>query len=205
MFSSFCFSDDPDWNPGVVVLENNNMLEGDIKFDHKNGVIQCRDNGKIKAFSSHGVVYFYFINKVTNILHRFISVEQSTKDNYHRKDFYEIVLEGELTLLRKRNKAIDPVRRGQTSSTDNMMHHILCYDYYVYYEGEMLEIDKFKKDIVPLMEDKDQEIQKYADRKNLRLYYLMDQISLISYYNGLVFADNGHPQKSLSYNLPKEF
>lgn len=202
---NFCFSGDPEWSPGVIVLEDSQVLEGDLNYDHKNGVIQCRNAGKIKAFSSHGVTSFYFINRATNILHRYVAVEQNTGENYRRKEFFEIVLEGELTILRKRNKSTDPVRRGHTMSTYNLMHHILCYDYYVYHQGEMVKVNKFKKDVVPMMKDKKREITTYADKKNLKLYYLMDQISLISYYNGLVYVENGKSQTSISYHFPKRF
>ncbi len=203
--SATCLASDPEWNPGVVMLESNKILEGDIKYDHKNGVIQCRENGKIKAFSSHGVASFYYLNETTNILHRFIAVEQETKENYRRKQFYEIVLEGDLTLLRKRNKSADPVRKGHNSGSASLMHHILCYDYYVYRDGEMTEINKFKKRVMPLMKDKKREVVSYADKKSLKLYYLMDQISLISYYNGLMYADTGESHTSLSYYLPGKF
>lgn len=202
---NFCFSGDPEWNPGVVMLEGEQVLEGELKYDHKNGVIQCREAGRIKAFSSHGVTSFYYLNKDTNILHRFISVEQETKENYRRKEFYEIVLEGELTLLRKRNKSTDPVRKGHNASSSSLMHHILCYDYYVYRQGEMISVKKFKKNVLPLMKDKKREVVSYADKKNMKLYYLMDQISLISYYNGLIHGEKGTSHESLSYYLPGKF
>lgn len=205
LIMNHCFAGDPEWNPGVIVLEDEQVLEGDLKYDYKNGVIQCKEAGKIKAFSSHGVTSFYFINGSTNILQRFVSVEQKMGENYRRKEFFEIVLEGELTLLRQRNKSADPVRKGHTPSTDNMTHHILCYDYYVFYQGEMVKINKFKKNVVPMMKDKKREIVNYADKKNLKLYYLMDQISLISYYNGLVYAEKGKSKTSLSYYLPGGF
>jgi hypothetical protein len=55
------------------------------------------------------------------------------------------------------------------------------------------------------MKEKKREVTNYADKKNLKLYYLMDQISLLSYYNGLVYAENGVTQPSLTYHLPGKF
>jgi hypothetical protein len=205
LVGNVCFSIDPEWNPGVVILDNNYTLEGDLSYDHKNGIIQCREAGKIKAFSSHKVTSFYYLDKGTNVLHRYIAIEQKTRENYRRKEFYEIVLEGELTLLRKRNKSTDPLRQGHTQSSYNLMHHILCYDYYVYHQEDLVAVNKFKKNVMPLMKEKKREVASYADQKNLKLYYLMDQISLLSYYNGLVYAENGRTQSSLSYHLSGKF
>ena len=203
--TQLCFSADPEWNPGVVIMEDNLTLEGDLNYDHKNDIIQCREAGKIKAFSAHNVTSFYYLDRGTNVLHRFIAIEQKDRENYRRKEFYEIVLEGELTLLRKRNKSSDPLRQGHTESSYNMMHHILCYDYYVYHREDLVEINKFRKNVMPLMKEKKREVATYADKKSLKLHYLMDQITLLSYYNGLVCAENGIAQPSLTYHISEKF
>ncbi len=200
-----CVSGDSEWNPGVVVLEDNLTLEGDLSYDHKKDVIQYREAGKIKAFSSHNVAAFHYLDKDTNVLHRFIAIERKDGENYRRKEFYEIVLEGELPLLRKRNKASDPLRQGHTQSSYNAMHHILCYDYFVYHGETLMQVNKFKKNIMPLMKEKKREVASYANKKNLKLHYLMDQITLLSYYNGLIDIEKGRAQPSLTYHLSERF
>ena len=203
--ANLSYSGDPGWHPGMVILENNHTLEGDLSYDHKNDIIQCREGGKIKAFSSRNVTSFQYLDKATHVLHRFVAIERKDNENYRRKEFYEMVLEGQLPLLRKRNKSSDPMRQGHTQNSYNMMHHVLCYDYYVYFQENLVEINNFRKNVMPLMKEKKREVASYADKKNLKLYYLLDQITLLSYYNGLVNTENSAAQPSFTYSLSGKF
>ncbi len=192
-----------EWYAGEVVLCNNQILQGDLNYDYRNEIIQCRQDGKIKAYSTHGVNSFSYLNTDTHTIHRFVAISEKNFENYRRKAFYEIVLEGDVYLLRKRNKALEPLRKGVSSDLLSLRTQILCFDYFVYQQGKITSLNKFKKKVLPILYDNtkfDKKISAYIEKRNLKLYYLVDQIFLIGYYNQLKFTEETAIKKTLTLN-----
>jgi hypothetical protein len=64
------------------------------------------------------------------------------------------------------------------------------YDYYLYAQGKVRELRKFKKLVLnDIMKDKKTEVLSYIEAQKLEVYFLKDQILIIDFYNSLKDPD----------------
>lgn len=173
------------WCNGQITLENGEVIEGEINYDLKFEVIQIRDNGIVRAFTAEGVAYFTMFDPINYRQRDYISLEHQVNFGYKRKTFFEIVAEGNITILR-RSKYIRRPRITEDYRAPHIYLNAVCkHSYYAIRKKEWVEINDFEAQVLPWMSDFEQEIDNYIEAGKLKLKYIHAQMRVIHLYNQL--------------------
>jgi hypothetical protein len=168
------------WYKGVIQLNTKEKVWGEINYNPQYDIIQCKNEGMIKAFSAHNVVAFRFFDEELSVNRYFRTVEEK-RGFYKKKSFYEIVIDGNLKIIRKKKNFT-----SFKSSPEEYSVHEKDYNYFVLNGGRLTKISKFKKEIIRgMMRDREEEIKSYMKAEKLYSYRLRDQILIVDRYNEL--------------------
>ncbi|MFP4092484.1 MAG: hypothetical protein ACLFUB_21030 [Cyclobacteriaceae bacterium] len=173
------------WYPGIVILQDEQVLRGDISYDFAHDLVMCRQEGTIRTFGPQQAQSFRYYEEEANLLHNFSVYTLQKNSFYEQKGFFEIVLQGDVSYVRKRNKyPIYQTRNGYMQPRDFRNEpHLVAYDYYILVNDEMIKARNFKKEVLPALLQEDRSIKAFMKEKRLRTYDIADQIVLLDYYN----------------------
>lgn len=201
-FFSFSASAEKKWNDGVVVLKDNTVLTGELLMDSDLNLLQVKHEGKVQTFAAYKVELFYFYDQDLAVLRKHISLPYSINGNIFKNVFYEEIIKGEISLLRKESFNTSETTLEENVYTsqghmidNNRFQEILSYDYFYSLDNEIVHSKKFEKDLFPLLEVNfnNEGLKNHISQNNLRTYKLYDQIQIIKYLN-----ESFTPDKQLS-------
>lgn len=176
-----------DWHSGIIILNDQSIISGDISYDYKYDLIMYRNEGKTQTFTSRQISSFSYYDAQKNILHKFITLVYTSRPYFEQRAFFEVILNGDISYLRKHNRfpTYDATEKQLLHLTTNRGKnpHVVCYDYFVYINQNLIKASQFNKKVLPLMLKKDQSLNNYIKKENLRTYDTGDQITLIRYFN----------------------
>ena len=176
------------WQQGSLVLNNGLELSGAVCYDPVTEVVQLRTEAMVKAFTARQVRSFRYLEPAFGMIREFAVQDFNPRSSYPRRTFFEVVLKGPLTLLRRHNRFREFIHatEQQANGRPGFFDYVTGFTYYVRTEGRFLGIKQFKKEILPLMtKDCNEEIQRMIEKRNLKLFQLDNQVWLINYYNFL--------------------
>jgi hypothetical protein len=193
LFPSFSQAVPPlNWFEGTIVFDDLQVLEGLVSYDEQREVICFKKHEQVQAFSAAQVRNFRFFDTEMRILRRFETKKiYQEQDNYISKAFFEIVLDGEIEVVRRAKKTRHSVDNNSRIKThiEIAQDQIRGYDYYIYFEGVVLELRNFKREILPLlMSTHRDEIAGYIKQHHINDGLLSHNIMLINYYNTIITA-----------------
>jgi hypothetical protein len=193
-----------EWHKGAIVLSSHDVVTGEVSYNSTYDIVLQRSEGRVQTFTAAQVNYFHIINKQTGQLRRFVTLPHQSSLNflYERSYFFEILLSGEVTFLRKSNKNRGFLQQAQRSklNLDN-----LCYDYYMLHNENLISIKNFEKDALPLLAHEDSKsIHDYIEARNIRKFTPRNQLVVIYFYNIMHEADKDpHPRLVQRMELSK--
>ena len=177
------FNNQQHWHPGIVILNNDQIIKGDLSYDYANDLIMCQQDGKIKTFGPHQAASFRYYEEEKNLFHRFKVYKLAQNSFYSQKAFFEIVLDGKVDFIRKRNRYdVQQSREGYLAHRSTNVHEV-AYQYYVLVNDRLVKARKFKKEVLPQLLLNEQSLESYMKEQKLRSYDIGDQIVLLNYYN----------------------
>jgi hypothetical protein len=181
--SSFSLPSNVNWKNGFMILKNHETLKGEITYNLQNDLVQIKIGDKIKTFTPFNVQYFqvYDESQQRNRFFTAIDANMEEKSRKGRKTFLEVLVKGEIIILQKEEVKSMPVYNILTS--DISFTPAVEYSNFVYCKDNIVEIKKFKRDVLPLMKDEEAKILKYIDSRNMDLNNFEHQLLIIDYYN----------------------
>ncbi len=180
------------WQPGMVILNDQSILKGNISYDYRHDLVMHRAHGKTKTFTTRQVHSFCYFDQDTRIMHQYLALSNAYGHHAYgrydqKKAFFEIVLEGDISYLRKHNpyRSIDSNRPQRLAVTAHasMSSHVVGYNYFVYYNKHLFKATAFNKKVLPLLRAKNEHVTAYIKKEKLRTYDVGDQIVLIEHLN----------------------
>ncbi len=151
---------------GVLSLKDNSLLEGELSLDFEEHTIKIIENSKTRLLSFSAVESLTMYDHHTQIRREFISLKHN--------ELYEVVLAGELSLLR--NYTINP----QTFIANNIGMTYLLYnadnEIKVSFEKIDTEMEKIFQENIGL-------IRNVIKNKNYDTKNLQHIASLVRYHN----------------------
>ena len=161
------------WEPGVIHLDGES-IHGEVNYNPKMEVVFCKKDGRIQTFSAHTVQHFEIYDKEAELIRIFSSMDAEGMGFQTKKVFYEIVVEGNLTLLRKGMPARKPRPSGKYHRVQNRIAEAkqkaeIVYSYYVYQDDAIKEIKHIRKQVLPLMHEQQGEMHQFIETNNLDL------------------------------------
>ncbi|MCC9137419.1 hypothetical protein ACFSKU_08510 [Pontibacter silvestris] len=178
------------WQQGTVFLDDD-VIKGEVHYDNELDVLFYKDAGITKAFTAQTVRSFNFKDEEMGVTRTFTSLTQKLNDLPGQKEFYEIVIDGEIVLARRsktsrmaRKKYIIPILSNllATSQAQNNA----TYNYYIVNNKELTKIKNFRKQVLPLMADREEEMNQFMHDYDFQLHKPTSYILLVNYYNHLM-------------------
>lgn len=183
---AFPFSNQPGfWCPGKVVLENQQVVRGEINYDLKFNAVQVRHDGVIRTYTAERIAYFDLFDQVKHRDRHYIAIDHQLDEGYRRKTFFEVLTEGDLTVLRK-TKYVRRPRVTEDKRAPHIYLNTVCkHSYYLFNEGEFFEVDDFKGQVLPLMSRHQAAVSDYIRQCKLKLRKVHEQMRVVHLYNQL--------------------
>ncbi len=173
------------WHTGKTVLDSGDTLRGNLKYDLKSDILQVQLEKKMESYTARKVLYFEIFDETIKKYRIFYSLPYSTAGQYKAPVFFELLVEGKLTVLCRES--------FEYRTTSSPLYYYGTYSRIVlinkyYFLKENGDIDEYKgkkNDWFDFMQSKKQEVEKYAKTNRLDMDEKYDLARVIEYYNSL--------------------
>lgn len=177
------------WHEGKLILLSEDTIEGKVKYDFPNNLVQIDVEGQILVFTSRKVLYFEIYDKTVENYRTFYALPYQVKPNYKAPVLFEVLLEGPLTLL-SREVVIQesvPVTSYYYGAPEYYSRYRLDYEFYFLHPNGKIEQYYLKKqDLYLIMRKKSQDVKQYMKKNKLRYDRKDDLIQITGFYNSLL-------------------
>ena len=164
------------WYDGSVVLTSGDVIIGKMVVEPLLDVLLVQQNDIRTVYPAHKIKSLYYYDDSFDINRRFISLrDKSTL--YHHYQLFEIVVQGEVTVLRKQ----------QTRSLKPS--DALDFTYYVTYRDNVMLLKKFGNRVYPQLKSSMDTLEDFVSSNHLREYNSSNSIKIIEYYNRQMRAE----------------
>jgi hypothetical protein len=183
-------NDPTSWHQGELVLANGTEWSGELTFNWKAEVVQCRQGAVIKAYSVNQIYTFTYFDDQHNTIRRFVTVGCPVKSGLWRMRLLEQVIAGPLLVYREprsvpnliKSTGLSGYNEGEekTGEIDNFTYLVVAND-------ELIPLDRFYRTAWPHLRTAfDKEMKKYASLIRADMTGTVGQLRLIFRYNYLV-------------------
>lgn len=170
----------PVWNTGSVLLSDGSVLEGSISHNIKRDIVQIQSKDTTRILAAHQILAFEIYksplrfsrsnpNREVNST-KFLSLPYGTKNGYARPKLFEVIKEGNTSLLRRWAYG--------TRSSDRKL-------YLKNSKGEITQIKKRRGQVIESFDGMHDELRAFAKRERLDMYKIGDVLRLVAEYNRL--------------------
>jgi len=175
------------WYNGKVYFENEQTIEGPIKYDLDHELINVQVNGQIQTYTASTLSNFEIINSgISRIFYAFPFV---TSNKYESPKLFEVIVVGEFITLLSRERIIVenlPSYNFYTNSNIYNTETKVGYDYFFLFpSGKIAQIKPDEKAIHTLFPEKNSEIGKFVRSENISPQNKESLMALVEYYNAL--------------------
>lgn len=172
------------WHDGKVVLENGDTLAGNIKYDMQTDLVQVQQHDQFTTYSARKLLFLEIFDKTERRYRRMYSLPYNTSGEYRAPVIFELLEEGKITLLCR-----ESLEYRTYSSVYNYYSYsrlTVVYRYFLLKEdGSIAEFMGKRGDWLDLMNDRKEEVQKFAKSNRLDFDEKYDLSRIIAYYNSL--------------------
>jgi hypothetical protein len=169
------------WSEGSVVLANDSVIVGELEVRSLDDVVLFRNGSKVDVYPSHKVRSVLFFDASDNIVHRFVSIQTSSVA-FSRYLFYEVVVNGEVSVLRRRNFRL---------KSSEIEDHATGYHYLIRFKNEFTSLHNFGAKVYPKL--KRISINEFAlsvKKNKLNPHKQANAIRIIQLYNEQASAEH---------------
>lgn len=182
------------WHQGKVVLIGGDTLKGTVKYDFENDLVQVNDSYTLKTYSSRKIFYFEIFDETTKSYRYFYSLPYGLQSDYEVPVLFEVLYEGELTLLSREHLVTENVNPAQygyyyypAGPGPSFTRIKLAYTFYFLEENGTIKYYTLKKrDLFPFFGKHAKEVNQYMKKNNLRHDVLRDLVRVTAYYNAII-------------------
>ena len=172
------------WHEGYIVLENNDTLRGQIKYNLETGVIQFSNQLRNDAFTGKNALYFQFYDRLQERIRRFFSLPYNLKGDYESMVFFEVLVEGQLNLLVHEKREMVTKSSYYWGIYYTYGQEILRqYFYLLEYEGKIEAFDGKKSVFVSYISKHQNEVNKFIKTNRLNTNKWQELVRIVNYYN----------------------
>ncbi|WKN45522.1 hypothetical protein [Tunicatimonas pelagia] len=184
-----CAAPQTAWSAGVIITADEEVLQGEIRYNYAHDIVMYRatTDDNLQTFSTSHLTSFRYYDKKQERVRYFRRYTHQESDYITRPAFFEVVLLGNISYLRKHNGAayFDPTdsRRFAVKRSERLSPEVMCYDYYVQLNGKIIRARQFKRKVLPWLVNQNIAVKDHMKEHGLRSGYVGDQIRLIRYAN----------------------
>jgi hypothetical protein len=147
------------------------VLTGRLSVNTEHHTILFQSENKIEVFPAFRVKKVLYYDEANNINRRIISLRREFALG-RRHELFEVVVQGELFLLRQTTGMI--VKEGD---------HTITSAYFVMLNGELSSLKKFRNHIYPILCATSPATSDFVQREHLQPNIACDMVKIILFYN----------------------
>lgn len=171
------------WHDGKVITTNGDTLRGLIKYDFQQDLIQFNNKrGSIEALTARKVLFYEIFDNTIKDYRQFFSLPYSTQGGYRTPVFFELLIEGKMTLLLRESLEY----RTYTSPyyMGSYTRLVIVNKFYMLDEkGNINEFVGKKSDLLALMGRYANNVDSYIKENKLKIEEKEDFLKMVEYYN----------------------
>jgi len=166
----------------VSGLEFNNVT---ARLDLYKQIIQVKLNGDtVKMVLPGNITEIIFYDTVQSLSNKYkFQTGYPEIDNLNRNNFYQVLSDGNVTLLKSSIKKINKTKNEMSGEISSQFD--IYEDHYLYVKYEMKRVKKDKEYLLNLLADKRKELETYISAQKMNLKSMDSIKRLIDYYNSL--------------------
>ena len=161
----------PVWYEGSLVLKTNEVVVGKLSVHPVHDIVLCKTEDALMVYTADKVQSFYFFDVQSNLNRKFISFQEKI-NAFTTHALYEVVLSGEIKVLRK--------LIADFADPDN---HRDSYHYFVRLREEIISINKFRSKVYPHLISASGSLSRRINETGWNPNVHADIILIIDYYN----------------------
>lgn len=178
------------WHQGVLVLVNEDTLSGKIKYNLEQDLVQIESAKKTFTFSGKKVFYFQIFDETVDAYREFYTLPYALINQYEAPIFFEVLVEGKLTLLCREaiiSKTVTDNNVNPYGSTMSYSRDVLVYTYYFLDNlGNITKYSTKKRDLLRVLHKRADKVDEYMKVNHLKADKRYDISRIISFYNGIL-------------------
>lgn len=166
----------------VSGLEFSNVI---ARLDLYKQIIQIKLNGDtVKMVLPGNIIEVTFYDTIKSQPYEYIfQTGYPEIDNLNRNNFYQVLSDGKVTLLKSSIKKINKIKNEMSGETSSQFD--IYEDHYLYVKYEMKRVKKDKEYILNLLADKRNELEIYITNQKLSFKSIDSIKKLVDHYNTL--------------------
>jgi len=173
------------WHEGKLVLANDEVKSGMIKYDQIKGVVQVKSGGKILTYSAKGIFHFEIYDILSESHREFYVLPYGLVSNYKAPVIFEVLVEGVLTLLSREYVVIKSVQ--DPYSLGSYSREVLVYDFFFLDKnGNITKYTMKKKDLLRAVSNRQNQVNEFMKANRLHHDRRNDLVRVIAFYNALL-------------------
>ena len=178
------------WHQGMLVLVNEDTLSGKLKYSIDQDLVQIESADKVYTYSGKRVFYFQIFDETVDTYREFYTLPYALINQYEAPIFFEVLVEGELTLLCREavvTKTVNDNNVNPYGSSMSYSRDVLVYTYYFLdNKGTITKYSLKKRDLLRVLQKRSDKIDKYMKVNHLKADKRYDLSRIIAFYNGIL-------------------
>lgn len=184
------------WHKGKLVLLSEDTVYGKIKYDLQNDVVQVNVRNVMQTYSARKILYFEIFDETIDSYRHFYALPYSVQKNYEIPLLFEVLYEGQLSLLCREEIVTESVPQYNSypysnyygsSPYGNQKRARLNYKYYFLDErGGIQDYHLKKNELLTFFKKHHQQVKQYIKKNNLKHDRMRDLVRVTAYYNALL-------------------
>jgi len=168
--SSQDMSTEYDWYKGILITKNGDTIYGRLKYDRPRKVVILKDSSSFKGYSSRNIEFFRVLDTEFGLVRTYSSVTYFTETGFQTSEFFELVINGEVTVLREGVK-------GKFNEVN--------YTYFALIDDRLYPLRNFQKRLFPDLVEQQPELREHTKENHLNPKKKLDRLIIIDLYNAL--------------------
>ncbi len=176
------------WHQGKLITVDEDTISGKIKYDLENDIVQLAGSTNVLTFASRKILFFEIFDEYYENYRTFYSIPFETSSNYKVPILFEVLYEGNLTLLCREYISAEVIPQYNPYGTRNTFNTLkLSYRYFFLAKsGDISEYYLKRKELLDIMKPKSNEIKQFMKNNGLKYDKRSDLVRITAYYNSLL-------------------
>ena len=175
------------WHEGRIMLLEGDTLKGTIKYNLENDILQWLHQDKtVSTFTARKVIYFEIFDVSVDIYREFYALPFALGGDYKVPVFFEVLVEGRLTLLTRERVELRNVNPNPYFYYNNFNREVLVYTFYFLdLKGDIIEYTGNKNELLRYFGRHGDDVNRYMRQNKLKSDNKNHLIKILRYYNSL--------------------
>ena len=177
------------WHEGKLVLANDEIIEGKIKYDLERGIVQVEQGEKLFTYGANSIFYFKLFDTTVEAYREFYVLPYGLVSNYKAPVIFEVLVEGNISLLCRERITTKNVQASNPYyyNSPTYQQEVLVYDYFFLdRQGNITQYNLKKKELLQALSKRQSKINEYIKANRLKFDRRTDLVRIIAFYNALL-------------------